>query len=248
MRLAIIGALIAASACTSANGNESGNGGSGGSEGAQTGSTGQRSFDVGAFESVSLAGAHDVIVTVGGPPSVRAEGDAEALERLEVRVEGGVLWLETRRDSWFSGGRRGSVTVHVTAPSLNGASIGGSGDMRIDRVQAQAFEGSISGSGDLEIGTLQTRRVEFSIAGSGDIRASGAAEEAEISIAGSGSVELESLQTRRASVSIAGSGDVAIQASEAVDGSIMGSGNVTVRGAARCSVTKMGSGEIRCGA
>jgi hypothetical protein len=251
MRLAIIGALIAASACTSANGNESGNGGnsiSGGSEGAQTGSAGQRSFDVGAFQSVSLAGAHDVIVTVGGPPSVRAEGDAEALERLEVRVEGGVLRLETRRNSWFSGGSRGSVTVHVTAPSLNGASIGGSGDMRIDRVQAEAFESSISGSGDLEIGTLQARRVEFSVTGSGDIRASGAAEEAEISIAGSGSVELDSLQVRRASVSIAGSGDVAIQASEAVDGSIMGSGNVTVRGPARCSVTKMGSGEIRCGA
>ena len=240
MRLAIIGAVLAAGACTSANGN----GASGGGEAR----AGQRSFEVGAFQSVDLAGSHDVVVTVGGAPSVRAEGDAEALERLDIRVENGSLRIGSRRDGWLSGSRHGRVTVHVSAPALNGASIGGSGDMRIDRVQAEAFEASIAGSGDLEIAALQARRAEFSIAGSGGISAAGSAEDAEVSIAGSGNARLDSLQARRASVSIAGSGNVAIQASEAVDGSIMGSGNVTVRGAARCSVTKMGSGEVRCGA
>jgi hypothetical protein len=242
MRLAIIGAVLAAGACTSANGNGSGDSASGGEA-----RTGQRSFDVGAFRSVDLAGSHDVVVAVGGAPSVRAEGNAEALERLDIRVEDGALRIGSRRDGWFSGSRRGRVTVHVTAPALDGASIGGSGDMRIDRIQAEAFEASIAGSGDLEIGALQARRAEFSIAGSGGISAAGAAEEADVSIAGSGSARLDRLQARRASVSIAGSGDVAIQASEAVDGSIMGSGNVTVRGTARCSVTKLGSGEVRCG-
>ena len=215
-----------------------------------SGAQGQRAFEVGAFESVSLEGSHDVIVTVGGAPSVRAEGDAEALERLDIRVENGNLKIRNRRrggGGWFSRHRGGHVTVHVTAPALTAASIGGSGDMRIDRVEAPNFAASIGGSGDMAIGALRARRASFSIAGSGGIRAAGQAEEADISIAGSGGVSAGALETRRAGVSIVGSGDVSLRASEAVDGSIMGSGDVHVTGAARCSVSKMGSGDVHCG-
>jgi hypothetical protein len=243
MRLAIIGTLLAACACTSANGNGDRQGAT-----AEPGASGQRAFEVGAFQSVELAGPHDVVVTVGGAPSVRAEGDAEAIERLHIRVEDGELKVGTRRDSWFSGARHGRATVYVTAPSLTGVSVAGSGGMRVDRIQAETFDASIAGSGNLDIAALQARRAEFSIAGSGNITAAGTAEQAEVDIAGSGNARLDSLQARRAEVSIAGSGDINLQASEAVEGSIMGAGNVNVRGTARCSVTKMGSGEARCGA
>lgn len=204
-----------------------------------------RTFEIGAFQSVALQGPHNVVVTVGGAPSVRAEGDTAALDMLDIRVENGRLVVATRR-GWSWQGPGGAVTVHVTAPSLQEASIGGSGDMRIDRVQGDRFEASIGGSGDMEIAALQARETEFSIAGSGGIRAAGSAEAADISIAGSGNIALDGLQIRRAHVSVMGSGDVSVQASETVDGSIMGSGNVNVRGAARCSVSRMGSGSVNC--
>ncbi len=207
----------------------------------------QRTFQVGAFERISLEGAHDVVVTVGGAPTVRAEGDAAVLERLEVRVENGALKIGTERGNWSWRRSRGHATVYVTVPSLTGAAIAGSGDMRIDRVEAQRFAASIGGSGDLEIAALRARQANFSIAGSGGIRASGQAEETDISIAGSGNMSLNGLQSRRADVSVAGSGDVAIHASESVAASILGSGDISVEGGARCSVTKMGSGDVRCG-
>ena len=212
-----------------------------------SGNQAQRSFQVGAFERVSLEGSHDVVVTVGGAPSVRAEGDAAAIERLDIRVENGALKIATQRGNWSFRRNRGRVTVYVTAPSLNGAAIGGSGDMRIDRVESPRFAASVAGSGNLEIAALRTQRADFSIAGSGNLRASGQADETDLSIAGSGNLALDGLQTRRADVSVAGSGDVAIQASESVDASILGSGDITVRGSARCSVSKMGSGDVHCG-
>ena len=212
-----------------------------------SGAQGQRSFEVGAFQRVSLEGSHDVVVTVGGAPSVRAEGDAEAIERLEIRVEDGTLKIGTERGNWSFRRNRGHVTVHVTAPALEGAAIGGSGDMRIDRVQAQRFAASIGGSGDMEIGALRASHANFSIAGSGNIRATGQAEEAEMSIAGNGDLALQSLETRRANVSVVGSGDVELRASETVDASVLGSGDIIVHGGARCSVSKMGSGDVRCG-
>ena len=134
---------------------------------AGSGAQGRRDFQVGAFEKVALEGSHDVVVTVGGQPSVRAEGDSEMIERLDIRVEDGSLKIGTRREDegWFRR-HRGRVTVYVTAPALNGASIGGSGDMRIDRVQAQRFAAAVAGSGDMEIaraaggaGAVQHRRL-----------------------------------------------------------------------------------------
>ena len=211
----------------------------------RSGAQGQRTFQVGAFESVSLEGSHDVVVTVGGAPSVRAEGDAEAIERLEISVENGNLRIRSRGGGWFSR-EHGRVTVHVSAPSLKAASIGGSGDMRIDRAEAPRFDASISGSGDMEIAALTARTAHFSIAGSGDIRAVGRGEEANISIAGSGNAALDSFETLRAHVSIAGSGDVGLRATETVEASIVGSGDVTVRGTTRCSVSKLGSGDVHC--
>jgi hypothetical protein len=210
-----------------------------------SGQRAQRGFEVGAFQSVALQGPHNVVVTVGGQPSVQAEGDTAALDMLDIRVENGRLIVGTRR-GWSWSGPHGDVTVRVSVPALSEASIGGSGDMRIDRVQGDRFEASIGGSGDMEIAQLQARETEFSIAGSGGIRATGTTESADISIAGSGDMTLNALQARRAHVSIMGSGNINVQASEAVEGSILGSGGVNVAGAAHCNVSRMGSGSVTC--
>ena len=210
---------------------------------------GARSFQVGAFTGVSLAGPHDVIVSVGGAPSVRAQGDAEVLERLDIRVENGTLSIGSRHSSSFGFRReRGSATIHVTVPSLSAASIGGSGDLLIDRVEGQQFNGSIGGSGNLQVRQLRVGQVQFAVAGSGNIQASGTAERTSLSVAGSGDIDLSAVEARTAAISIVGSGDVRSRVTGTAEVSVMGSGDVEVSGPARCSVNRMGSGDVRCGA
>jgi hypothetical protein len=219
-------------------------------EGSGGGPRAQRSFNVAGFDAVSVAGPHDVIVTVGPQFSVRAEGDAETLDRLDIRVEGGNLKVGTKRDHWKIGWSRDrpKTIIYVSLPAIRGASIAGSGDMRVDRVRSDRFAASIAGSGDLQVGQLRAADTKFSIAGSGGITASGNAERANISIAGSGDVNLQGLEIRRAEVSIVGSGGVSARAMETADVSIMGSGDVVLTGPARCNVSKHGSGSVRCGA
>src|SRR5687767_1218847 len=120
MRTAILGIVLALGACTSR-----------GEDHDAARATVQRSFPVGDFRTVSLEGAHDVVVAVGAAPSVRAEGEADDLERLDIRVENGTLKIGMRGERrWFQFSDRHRVTVYVTAPALNGARIEGSGDMR----------------------------------------------------------------------------------------------------------------------
>ena len=219
------------------------------SQAEETRGTGSRSFQVGNFDRVSLGGSHNVIVAVGGAPSVRAEGDLAVIDKLDIKVENGELSIGTREGfslAWKS--HHKPVKVFVTVPSLAAASIGGSGDMKIDKVSGERFAAAIGGSGDMHIGALEVGEARFAIAGSGGIQARGRANSADISIAGSGDMSLAEFEIQRARVSIVGSGDVNARASQTADISIAGSGDVTLSGNAKCTVSKMGSGNARCSA
>jgi len=206
----------------------------------------RRDFQVGAFDRIDLAGSPDVVVAVGGQPSVRAEGDSDTIERLEIAVVEGELRIGMRRGSGTWGGHRG-VTVHVTVPALSAAAISGSGDMRIDRVDGARFAGQITGSGDLAVTALRVGEASFAVRGSGDISAAGAASRATLSLTGSGGLALAGFEAGDAAVSLAGSGDIALRAMRTAAIQLNGSGDINIAGPARCTIAKSGSGEVNCG-
>jgi hypothetical protein len=218
-----------------------------GSEAKPMGEGTQRSFEVGSFDRISLAGPHDVIVTVGGSPSVRAVGDSATLDKLQVRIDNGELILGNRNQSGFSfSSNRHKATFYVTVPSLAAAAVAGSGDMKVDKVAGPRFDAAIGGSGDLDVAAIKADEVGFSVAGSGGLRAAGAAQKSKVSIAGSGSLDAPAFQTADVTVSIAGSGSAQLKATGNADVTILGSGSVEIRGGARCNVSKLGSGHADC--
>ena len=212
------------------------------------GPTVQRDYSVGNFDRIELAGAYDVTVKTGSAPSVHATGNEKAMERMVVEVKNGILTIYPKKRngfSWSSGG--GHVELQVTVPSLRGAELAGSGDIRIDSVAGDQFAGGIAGSGNLTVDKLEVGDLKIDIAGSGSAKAgSGRAKKAEYDIAGSGGIDAGGVVTESTSVSIAGSGDVTAHASNSADVDIMGSGNVEVKGGAKCNVSKAGSGDVRC--
>jgi hypothetical protein len=208
-----------------------------------------RNFQVRAFDKIALAGSADVEVRTGSAPSVRAEGDKEAIDRLDVRVENGQLKIGRRQDDGWHFGfvHDRHLRLIVTVPSLAAASIAGSGDIHIDKVTGSRFEGSTSGSGDLMLAQMEVGEARFSIAGSGDVRAAGKAATASLSTAGSGDIRAGGLETGSVKVSVLGSGDVQVRATQSAEISIMGSGDVHVAGTKNCNVHKAGSGDAQCG-
>ena len=215
-----------------------------------TGPIVQRDFPVaGAFDKIALAGSPNVIVTVGPAASVRAEGDAELLDRLEITNENGQLRIGLRNsaDSWFSWNSHQRLTVHVTLPALAAATIAGSGDMRIDRVQGPAFAASVTGSGDMNVAALTADQASFTVTGSGDISAAGHARQASASVTGSGDLHLAQLETETATIALAGSGGIGLRATQTAAVDLRGSGDVNIAGPARCTISKSGSGDVHCG-
>ena len=110
-----------------------------------------------------------------------------------MEVEGDRLVIKPEHNGGmfhFSFGSRGSAHFTVTVPQLNSASIAGSGDISVDRVAGQSFDGSVAGSGSLDVGALEVQQLKLSISGSGGIKASGGkAQTAEYEIGGSGDID-----------------------------------------------------------
>lgn len=212
------------------------------------GSGNARSYAARDFARVELRGADDVEISTGGDFSVRAEGDPQILDRLEIRIDGDRLIVDRKdRLGWNWGSDEGGdVRILVSMPTIRAGLLAGAGDLTINRAQGD-FSGELAGSGDLTIGILQGGRANFSLAGSGTIAASGQIDQFELAIAGSGDFNAPQLSAGSADVSIAGSGNVRARVGGDASVSILGSGDVDLGPQAMCKVSKMGSGDVRCG-
>ena len=214
------------------------------------GPTVSRNYQVGDFQQIEIAGPYEVNVRTGGKPTVSAQGSEKLLERTSVEVEGNKLVIRPEHSGGlfhFGWSSSGKAAFTVTVPQLTGATIAGSGDIRVDRVAGQSFEGKVAGSGGLDVAAMEVQFLKLAIGGSGGVKAgAGKAQTADYGIAGSGDIDASGIQTQQVKVSIAGSGGVKANSSGTADVSIMGSGDVDVSGGAKCNVNKAGSGNIRC--
>jgi hypothetical protein len=206
-----------------------------------------RDFQVGNFNKIELAGGYDVNVKTGSAPTVHAKGGQNVLDKLEIKVVNGVLQIGSKKRNGFNWGHHGHVTLDVTVPSLAGVELAGSGDIKVDRIAGDQFEGGIAGSGNLKIDNIEVARLKIGIAGSGGAKAgAGKATSSEYEIAGSGDIDAKGVASETAKISIAGSGGIAGQATKSADVSIMGSGDVELTGGGKCNISKHGSGDVRC--
>lgn len=214
------------------------------------GATVSRNYQVGNFRQIEVAGSYDVDVRTGPNPAVTAQGSEKLLERTTVEVQGDKLVIHPENsDSFFhfGSGTHGHASFTVTVPQLSGATIAGSGGIKVDHVQGPSFEGSVAGSGGIDIANIDVQQLKLSIAGSGDLKAAaGRTQSAEYEIAGSGSIDAGGVQAQQVKVDIAGSGPVRAHATSTAEVDIMGSGDVSISGGAKCTVSKMGSGNVRC--
>jgi hypothetical protein len=209
-------------------------------------SAAERRFPVTGFDKVSASGSEAIRITTGGPVSVVATGPQERLDRLEIRVDGGTLRIDHKPGMTWGWNRGDEVRIAITMPALRGLHASGSGDIVADSGSGPAFDASLSGSGNVAIGRIDSAAVTLRTSGSGDIAASGKCGDAKVAISGSGDMALAGLACTNIDVKISGSGDVAARASGNANISISGSGDVVITGGARCTSRTSGSGDVTC--
>ena len=200
--------------------------------------------DLRNFDGIALVGPDDVIVTQGRNFLVKAEGDAKALDRLNIYVKDGTLHIG--RKSSFLGHGDDGATIRVILPALSHLKLTGPGDMKVDKLAARQAKVELTGPGNLAIAALDADAATFSLTGPGDLTVGGKAVTVSFSNTGPGNIDADKLVSDNAKLDLIGSGDIQARATKGAEISILGSGNAQVRGTATCKVSKLGSGEAQC--
>ncbi|MCJ8191864.1 head GIN domain-containing protein [Sphingomicrobium aestuariivivum] len=156
-----------------------------------------------------------------GAPSLTVETDDNIIDMIKTRIEGDTLYV-TSKGSYRT---RIGVKAMLTLPSLDAATINGSGDIDVTGWQGEAL--------DLEIN------------GSGDIMLAGRVEKVDAQVHGSGDIDLRGARIGRLDVEVAGSGDIRTGAPREVKAAVYGSGDVHIDGNPRIiGATVTGTGDI----
>jgi len=178
--------------------------------------------DVKAFTRIETNGSADITVTVGPEQSVQMTFDHNLIDFIETEVRGKTLKIRPTQS--FSSRHRCEIVI--TVPTLERVSCSGSGDIAVERLDAESFE--------------------FELSGSGNFTAEGKTDELEVSLLGSGDIDTSDLVAREAYVRISGSGDVQVHAAESLDARVSGSGDISYYGdPEHVSRSVTGSGHIR---
>ncbi|MEZ4886088.1 MAG: head GIN domain-containing protein [Chitinophagales bacterium] len=122
--------------------------------------------------------------------------------------------------------------------------INGSGNVDIDSLFVNFAEIIIDGSGDARIDYLDALTVNAEVSGSGNIDLAGFSNDFNVEIDGSGDVDALNLITENCDIDISGSGNCEITATDKLDIIIRGSGSVYYRGNPVISSSISGSGNI----
>ena len=179
---------------------------------------------VSGFSRVSIALSGKLEIVQGDSEKIAITADDNVLPYIETEVKGDSLRIRFKERS-FNVRTKTPIRIALSAKTLEGISVAGSGD-----VQAPSING---------------KRMHVSIAGSGDVLLGGKAPDLSIEIAGSGNVKAGKFEAQAVKVEVAGSGDATVWAKDSLKVSVAGSGDVRYYGDPNVSRSVAGSGSVR---
>ena len=185
------------------------------------------------FDNVNVAGPFNVFYEQGDAFTVLVKGTVEQLEKMTIYVKDDGLYIDRRENKWSGNDFKG-LQVFVTAPSIKGLSVAGSGTITAPETLTLENLGlEVAGSGLITLAQLTCADLKNEIAGSGKLTL-GIVQAASIrnEIAGSGDIDVAGLKCTKVNNEIAGSGNIVLNNVNVknVHSEIAGSGNITVRG------------------
>jgi len=194
------------------------------------------------FSALVVTGPIDVRLKRAASEHALVRADDNIAPLVETRVAGGRLTIGLRAGASFR--TRSRLAIEIGFRELASVRASGSGDVRVDRIEAPIVDVTIRGSGDVAIDLLEAEALAVAIAGSGDFSAAGRATRLGAVIAGSGDLRADRLEARQVAVRIRGSGDARVHATESLQADLAGSGDLRYRGAPALSKKVAGSGEV----
>jgi hypothetical protein len=191
--------------------------------------------DIGAFTEgrVSASGCGKTeLGPVSGALRVALQGSGD----IDV-ANAGALTADLAGSGNVRAGDAGTATLNLA----------GSGNLRVRNVRRN-LRASLAGSGDIDVARVDGGDTELNLAGSGNIEIGPVEGDLRARLNNSGNITIASLQGGDAELELSGSGNISVRAGAAatVSARLSGSGNLTFNGQAENATAELnGSGNLR---
>lgn len=210
------------------------------------------------FKTVVVYGPMQIVYRQGNDYSMELSGPSDDFSHISSKVTKDGLVLRCDKN-------KTEVVVTITAPTLEQATLTGSGGFTADNFRFDKFQLQSQGSGDVRLtgevkniftlnimgsgdfsGNIDAPEAKIGLAGSGDARLEGRFEDVNLRSAGSGDAALIG-KTNRLNLQLQGSGEVKANDLRASEGNValQGSGDCFVNVTDRLTVNIQGSGDVR---
>ena len=212
-----------------------------------------RNFTLPNFTTVKVEGDMTVRIETGRALAVSADGDRRLLDRLDLRVDGGILSVRMdsanapreRRDTTDAAAR--PVTIRIAAGDVSDVSLIGSGNLSVDRLTGRTVRASLYGSGSMNVGGMMAEdaQLNFNAIG-GTMTAAGQAQDLRAVSRGKGTFDASALSAQTLSVIGEGPVDSAFTAAKSARIVVRDHAAVRVAGSAVCTVKSNRDSDIVC--
>ena len=214
-------------------------------------SAADRSVGIGSFDRVRIDGPFIVTVVTGQSPGARISGDRDVIADVEVRSDGGTVFVRrTINGTWGEHGTATAtmpVTVTLTTPMLSSVQVLGSAKVGITRMTAPRVDLSLAGPGSIAVDAADTADLRMQLIGTGTLAIGGKAVAARMTSNGSGTIDAAKLEANDLLVGLDGLGQISARARYSARITSGGLGTVTVTGHPKCFVKAIAGAPVTCG-
>ncbi|MCX6249916.1 MAG: DUF2807 domain-containing protein [Bacteroidetes bacterium] len=198
--------------------------------------------EVSTFNSISVSGAYDVILSQGTAQSVVIEADENLLPLIKTEVRGNELEIYNKH----SIGHSHCMKVYVTVTDLRKIDLSGAVDLSTQtKLTTDELSIDESGASDTKM-DIAVKKLNIDCSGGSKLRFSGSATQVRMDVSGAVDIFAYDLATESFHLEISGAGKAEINVSKELNASISGAGTVHYKGTPEKLLTDVsGAGSIR---
>jgi hypothetical protein len=199
---------------------------------------------VSGFTGVDVSGAINIYIKQDSAPSVKIETDANLMEYIVTRVEGGVLHIYPGDHANLDA--TGSIKVYVSGNNFKSFEASGACDIygqnKITTAEAVNFH--ITGASKAEM-ELNSPKVSGDLSGASDLKLSGETKELVIDASGASSAKCFDLMAENADIDVSGASNVSVFASVKLKAGASGASEVKYKGNAVADINSSGASSVK---
>lgn len=192
---------------------------------------GRQKRQLSGFHGVSVSSGIDLYLTQKNVEEVAVEADSDDLDKIITKVEGGILKIYMKKNSWFNmdwnNHKRKVFVSFMELDKLDasaGSDVSSEGLLKLKELDMDASSGS-----DIKLELEAEKLIVESSSGS-DIQVKGKVNELQASASSGSDIDASELQAKKCSASVSSGSDIRVFVTDELDANASSGGEISYTG------------------